>query len=335
MTTALSAGHTSMMVIAEEADKGTSPAIATGLRDNFTADPGITAVQKTIRLGENMQDRYNKGHVMTSYHMAGSVPQMVTPNGHIGYWLGMAIGDPSSAQQGGTAAYKHTYTPDDDLKTFSMWYARGGNQQVVIPYGAVDTLLIEQSPSDVLRSTVGIIGQKETINADDMTTADAYDTARKFHDAHLTVTGPVGATEVFSSSILVNNKYNVDKGRAHGSRFYNALIPGKREVTGTMELWFDDDGDYQNFWGSTSETTPDVAGDFTPIPLNFSWDSGELADTGFNYILALDVPEVAFEATNVIMEERIRQTIDWSAQYDTGDSYDIQAELTNTVVSYP
>ena len=334
MTTALSAGHTAEMVIAEEVTKGTSPAITTGLRDYFTGDPGINAVQTVI--GQvNAQHRHVVDHILGSYHMVGSIPQIVTPGGQIGYWLGMAIGDPASAAQGGTAAYKHTYTPDDDLKTFSLWYKRGGNQQVVIPYGVVNTLLLEQRPDDVLRSTVGIFGQNETINADDITTADAYDTARPFHNMHLTLTGPVNATQVYSSSILIDNKYSIDKGKVHGSRFYNTLVPGKREVTGTLELWFDDDGDYQSFWGSTSETTPDVAGAFSTVPLNFSWDTAEVADTGYNYIMALDIPEAVYKSTNVMIEDKIKQTIDWSAQYDASDAYDIQAELTNKVVSYP
>ena len=334
MTTALSAGHLSEIVIAEEVDKGTSPAIATGLRDYFYGDPGINPVQNVIDLG-NIQNRANLGHVLSDYHMVGSVPQIVTPGGHIGYWLGMAIGDPSSAQQGGTAAYKHTYTPDDDLKTFSMWYKRGGNQQVVIPYGLVNTLLLEQSPDDVLRMTTGLFGQKETINADDIDTADAYDTAAPFHNMDLTVTGPTNATEVHKSSVLIDNKYNLDKGKVHGSRFYKDAIPGKRMISGSMELWFDDDGDYQSFWGSTSDNTPDVDGEFNTIPLNFKWDTNVEIDTGYDYTLEIDLPEVVYKTNTVTIEERIRQVLGWSAQYDTGDSYEIEAYLTNKVVSYP
>ena len=334
MTTALSAGHLAEFVIAEEVDKGTPPAIATGLRDYFVGDPGINPVQNVIR-NEAMQFRHRVNHVMSSYHMVGSPTQVVTPNGHIGYFLGMAIGDPSSAQQGGTAAYKHTYTPDDDLKTFSMWYKRGGNQQVVIPYGIVNTLLIEQNLDDVLRMTTGLFGQKETINADDIATADAYDTAGAFHNMDLAVTGPVNAAEVHKSSILIDNKYDIAKGKVHGNRFYKTAVPGKREVTGAIELWFDDDGDYQSFWGSTSETTPDVDGEFNTIPLNFKWDTNVEIDTGYDYTLELDLPEVVFEATTINIEDRIRQVINWSAQYDTGDAYEIEAYLTNKVVSYP
>lgn len=334
MTTPLGAGHLAEMVIAEEVTKGTSPAITTGLRDYFMGDPGVNPVQTVIDLG-NMQHRHRVGHALSDYHMVGSPTQIVTPNGHIGYWLGMAIGAESSVQQGATAAYKHTYTPADDLKTFSMWYKRGGNQQVVIPYGLVNTLLLEQSPNDVLRSTVGLFGQTETINADDITTADAYDTARAFHNMDLAVTGPTNAAKVYKSSILVDNKFDIEKGKVHGSRFYEDAVPGKREITGTMEMWFNDDGDYQSFWGSTSDTTPDVNGEFSTIPLNFKWDTNVVIADTYEYTLEIDLPEVLYRTNTVTIEDRIRQTINWSSQYDTVDTYEIEAYLTNKVVSYP
>lgn len=334
MTTALGAGHLSEMVIAEEVTKGTSPAITTGLRDYFMGDPGINPVQTVIDLG-NIQNRHRVGHALSDYHMVGSPTQIVTPGGHIGYWLGMAIGAESSAQQGGTAAYKHTYTPADDLKTFSMWYKRGGNQQVVIPYGLVNTLLLEQAPNDVLRSTVGLFGRTETINADDIATADAYDTAGAFHNMDLAVTGPTNAAQVHKSSILIDNKYDVEKGKVHGSRFYEAAVSGKREISGTMEMWFNDDGDYQSFWGSTSDVTPDVDGEFSTIPLNFKWDTNVFIEDPYEYALEIDIPEALYRTSTITIEDRIRQTINWSAQYDTTDTYEIEAYLTNAVVSYP
>lgn len=333
MTTELSAGHISELVIAEEVTKGIPPAIATGLRDYHLDGLDINPIQKVIPLG-NVQQRHRFGYVLGKYHMKGVVPQNVTPNGHIGYWLGGAIGGPSSAQQGGTVAYKHTYTPADDLPTHSAWLKRGGNQQVLIPYVVVDKLLLEQN-IDVLKSTTTIIGQKDPLNSDDFTTADAYDTINPFQNIDLAVTGPVGAADVFNSKILIDNKYNVDKGYVHGSRFYNALVPGKREITGQFEIWFDDDGDYQSFWGSSAATTPTDTGEYSTVPLNLKWDSNIEAASGYNYCLEIDLPEAVYVATEVKIEDRIRQIIDWSAQYDTSDTYEIEAYLTNKVVSYP
>lgn len=338
MTTALSTGILSEMVIAEEVTKGTPPAIGTGLRDYFTDDPGINAVENVIKLG-NVQKRHVVTHVLSSYHMEGSIPQICTPGGHIGYWLGLAIGYnevTGSVQQGATAAYKHTYTPTDDLDTFTLWLKRGGNQQVVIPYGVVNTLTLTQSVDDVLRADIGFVGQKETINTDDFTEADAYDTVRPFANHDLTVTGPTNATKVHNSVINFNNNYKVEDGKVHGSRFFADMVPGKREVTGSFDLWFDDDGDLQSFWGSTSDTTPDVAGVISPVSLVFTWDTTIEADTGYNYKLVVTVPEAIYTATTVELSDgRIKQTVEWSAQYDTGDSYEVQVELTNLAVSYP
>ncbi len=334
MTTANSPGFLAKMVIAEEVTKGTSPAISTGLRDYFTDDPGINPEPNIIDLG-NAQHRHIVDHVMSDYHMVGSVPQIVTPGGHIGYWLGMAIGNPTSAQQGGTSAYKHTYSPANDLKTFSMWYQRGGNQQIVMPYGLVNTLTLDQGVDDVLRSSIDIYGRTETINSDDFSTAGAYDIIEPFHNMDLTVTGPTNASQAHKSTLVLSNNYNLALGKVHGSRFYEAAVPGKRSITGTIELWFDDDGDVQRFWGSTSDTTPNVDGIFSTVPLNFKWDTNVEADTGYNYALEIDIPGAMYKTSTVTIGDRIKQSIGFSAQYDTVDAYEVEAYLTNTTVSYP
>lgn len=331
MTTVNSAGHLAELVIAQEVTKGTSPAITTGLRDYFPEDPGINPVQTMIPL-DNIQPRYRMGHVHGKYFIEGNIPQIVTPGGHIGYWLSGAIGSPTSAQQGGTAAYKHTYSPANDVPTFSAWFARGGNQQVVIPYSVVNSLKLVQD-ENVLRSQVNIIGQKDTINADDITTADAYDTATPFHNTNLTVTGPTNAANAFNTKIEINNNFDVKDGFVHGSRFYTALVPGKRLVSGSFEIWFDDDADYESFWGAA--TSPIASGAYTPIPLNFKWDTEIEAASGYNYVVELDIPEVEYLATSVKIDKRIHQQVTWAAQYNAVAGYDIEAYLINKVVSYP
>ena len=330
MTLAGTAGHLAEMAVMKEATAGTTPAISatTTFRDYFTDDPGINAVQNVIKLG-NIQKRHNVGHVLSAYHMEGSIPQIVTPQGDLGLFLVCALGTDTSAQLGGTTAYSHTYANNDDLKTFSLWYKRGGNQQIAIPYGVVNTLELTQSVDDVLRMSVGFIGQKETINADAFGSMEDYDIVEPFHNMDLTVTGPTNATQVHNTTISINNNFDITNGRVHGSRFYNSMIPGKRDITGSFDVWFDDDGDYQSFWGSTTDTTPDINGVFDTIPLLFTWDTNVEADTGYNYTLVVDIPEAVYETTTVTIGDRIKQTVNWSAQYDTGDSYEVNVVLTN------
>ena len=328
MTTGNSAGFLAEMAVAPEATKGTSPAIATAQRDYFDSDPGINGVQNVTRLG-HIQKRHNITHILSSYHVEGSIPLVVTPEGTLGHYLVCALGADTEAQQGGTTAYTHTFTNSDDPETFSMWYLRGGNQEVVIPYCVVNTLNITQSVDDALRATIGFIGQKETISTDDIDTAVAYDTNTPFHNMHLSVTGPVNAATVHNSSIDINNNYDVSRGKVHGSRFYTSMVPGQRDVSGSFDLWFDDDGDYQNFWGSTSDTTPDVLGEYTPVSLVFKWDLGDNFDGTYDRYLEITVPEAVYETTTVSIGERIVQTVNWHANYDTGDSYEIQVVLQN------
>jgi Phage tail tube protein len=333
MTTAKSAGFMSEMVIAEEVTKGTTPAITTGLRDYFTGDPGINPVQGTIDAG-NVQLRHVPYHIPGSYHMAGNIPQIVTPNGHLGYWLGLAIGDPVDTGLGGTA-YSHLYHPDDDLKTFSIWFRRGGNQQVVIPYGVVNTLELRQAPDDVLRSSVGFIGKTESANSDDFLTSAGYDVIKPFQNSDLNVTGPANAAQIHNSVVTINNGYDVDRGGVHGSRTYAAMVPGKRQITGSFDMWFDDDGDYKNFWGSSTATEPNECGVYDPIPLELEWNSCVEASAGHDFSLTVSLPEVMYQSISVNIEGRVKQTVNWAAQYSASDTLDIEATLINQVDAYP
>lgn len=333
MTTANSATYLAEMAIALEDTSG-SAETTPDMYDYFSDDPGINPIQNVIRLG-NVQDRANLKHVLSDYHIEGSIPQIVEPEGMIGWWLKLALGALSSAAQGGTAAYKHTYTPADAIASFTLWLLRGGNQQVKVPYGTVLSLELSQALDDVLRSTVRIAGQKDLIATD--FGSSSYSTLDPFHNFMLEVsisgatTGQ--AAQVHNTVITIDNGIDLSDGRVHGSRFYNAVVTGKRTVSGSMDIWFDDDSEYEKFWGAAAAVTP---GNTTAVvPLIFTWDTGIEADTGYNYALVVTVPDAVYEATTVNLSgNRIVQHIDWYAEYDTGISAEVKVELTNTKTGY-
>jgi Phage tail tube protein len=333
MTTANSASYLSEMAVAEEATPGVA-ATTPDIYDCFTDDPGIVPVQNVIRDG-CVHSRSNKKHVLSNYHMDGSLPQMVEPEGMIGWWLKWALGGLSSAQEGATTAYKHTYTPAEELKSFTLWLLKGGNQQVKIPYGTVLGLELSQGLDDVLRSTIRTAGQKDEI-ATDFGSSD-YSLLDPFHNTMLAVsiagslTGQ--AAQVHNTVISIDNGINLDDGRTHGSRFYEAVVPGKLNVSGSNDIWFDDDIEYQRFWGDAAATSP--ASTSTPVPLIFTWDTGIEAGTGYNYQLVITIPAAIYESTTVNLGgNRVVQHIDWYAELDPVTSREIMIELTNTKTGY-
>ena len=333
MTTANSATYLAEMAVAEEATPGiaeTTPDIY----DCFTDDPGINPVQNVIRDG-CVRGRANLKHVLSNYHIEGSPPMIVDPEGMIGWWLKWVLGGLSSVQEGATTAYKHTYTPADELKTFTLWLLRGGNQQVKVPYGTVLSLELVQGLDDVLRSTVRIAGQKDQMTTD-FGSSD-YSQLDPFHNTMLGVS-IAGATtgqaaQAHNTVITIDNGIDLDDGRTHGSRYYNAVIPGKRNVSGSNDIWFDDDIEYERFWGAAATSSPLDVG--TPVPLIFTWDTGIEAGTGYNYQLVVTIPAAIYESTTVNLSgNRIVQHIEWYAENDPITSREVLVELTNTKTGY-
>ena len=326
---AATASYSAEMAIVKEATKGTVPAVSGAQREYFTDDPSINPVQTVMRL-PNITNRHVATHVLSDYHMEGSIPIIVTPEGVLGTLLACAVGPDTDALVNGTA-YSHTFEPADTLPTFSIWFKHGATLQRVINYGVVNTLEFTQDLDDALRVNASFVGQKDPINADDISTAGAYDTNEPFMNMDLTVTGPANATQVHKSTIMISNNYDVADGKVHGSRFYTTMIPGAREVTGSFDIWFDDDGDYQSFWGDSAAVTPDVDGDFSTIPLVFNWNTNDNFSTTYDRELTITIPEAVYESTTISLGNRVKQTINWSANYDTSDTYELQVVLQNAV----
>lgn len=332
MTSANSAGFLSDIAIKEEGTPGTAETVPAKY-DYMTDNPAIDPVQ-TVVPGGAVQNRARIKSVLGGYHMEGAIPFMVEPEGMIGWFLKWALGGVSSAVQGATAAYKHTYTPADALKTFTLWLKRAGNQEVKIPYTVINSLEFTQSVNDALRATAGIVGQKDTITTD--FGSASFSTLNPFANQHLTVS-IAGATtgqaaQVHNTTISIVNNFDVEKGRVHGSRFYTGLVPESRDVSGSFDVWFDDDIEYERFWGAAAATTPSATA--TPVALIFTWDTGIEAATGYNYILKITLPGVVYVATTVNVTGRSMQTVTFEGQYDTTATNEISAELTNTITTY-
>lgn len=323
-------GYDTELCIVKETTPGTTPAITGAQREYFTDDPNINPVQTTLKL-PTIGARHERKPVVADYHIEASLPIIVTPEGSLGTILTSALGDDTPALVG-TTAYTHTFAPSDSPSTLSIWFKYGTTFQRVINYCVVNTLEFSQDLDDALRVSASIIAMKDATNADDMSTAEAYDTLNPFMNANLTVTGPSNAAECHKSTISINNGYNVNDGKVHGSRFFNQLIPGKRSVTGSFDVWFDDDGDYQSFWGSSSAAEPST-GTHDTVELNFKWDMADDFDATYDHTLEIKIPEATYESTSITVGNRVKQTVNWMANYDTADAYEIQIILQNAVSS--
>lgn len=332
MTTANSASFLSRVAFEEEVTPGTA-GTTPDLYAYTSDDPGINPVQTTIQ-NVNVQNRDVTCITPSSYHIEGSIPLFATGE-NMGWFLKWLIGNVSSAQEGATTAYKHSYTPADTLKTFTTWVKRGENQQIKIPYCVVDSMELTQSIDDSLRAVFGIIGKSDSITADYGT--ENFDTLCPFGNQHLTVSiggsTSAQAAEVHNTTMNISNGFNVDSGRVHGSRFFSDLIPGKRSVSGSFDMYFNDDSEMQMFWGNSTATGP--ADELTSQPIVLMWDLGIAAGVGFNYILQVTVPGANYVSTTVnIGGDRVVQSVSFVGKYDTVAANAVSIELTNKTTDY-
>lgn len=335
MTSANSAAFLSDIAFAEEATAGTVETTP-DVYDFMTDDPAINPVQTVIKL-PTIQTREQRRSTAGDYHMEGNVPMFVDPEGALGFILECGIGASTSAQQGATSAYKHTWQPDDTLKTLTTWLKRGGNQQIKIPYTLVNTINFKQGLNEVLMMNVGIIGQKDQI-ADDFGDA-SYSTVTPFRSQDLTVSiagsDAAQAAQVHNVDLTIDNGFNIQDCMVFGSRHYAAHVGGKRKVSGSFDMWFDSDVEYERFWGDAATPATDPETEITATTLQFNWDTGIEADTGYNYELDIAMDEVIYESTKVsIGGGRVKQTVDFFAEYDATATNEIEFYLVNTVVSY-
>ena len=326
MTTTL--GYDSEMAIVRETTAGTVPAVSGAQREYFTDDPGINPVQTVVKL-PTVGARYERKPIFSDYHVEGSIPIIVTPEGALGTLLTSALGADTSALVSGTA-YSHTFAPSDTPSTLSIWMKYGTTFQREVNYVVVNSLTLTQAPDDALRASADFLAQKDIVNAEDITDAAAYDTLDPFMNMDLTVTGPANATQAHNSSITFNNNYDVADGKVHGSRFFTAMVPGKRAVTGSFDMWFDSPNDYKSFWGATDATEPDVNGDFSTIPLVFTWNNNSNFSTTYDHSIIINVPDAVYESTSITVGNRVKQTITWSASYGTAEGYEVNVVIQNT-----
>jgi hypothetical protein len=330
MTVNDSISRASGFAVAEESVAGTAETVPV-VYDYLTDDPSIQANQNTM-IHRSILSRTAHNASVASYSMSGTISTIAEPDGILGWLLKWAMGDVTSTQVGATTAYSHEFETTDSLDTFTTWFNRGTAQKIKMPYCMLDGIEFAQAVDDVLKVSCPFVGKTEEETADYGT--PSYSLVTPFANANLLVyVDDVEVTEAHNSSISLSNNIDIGLGRVHGSRFYTALVPGDRTVTGSVDLYFNDSSMYRQFWGDTSATSPTEFVD--PVNLKFNWDLGIEAGTAVDYELEIEIPKAVITNSTVsISGTRVVQTIDFEALWDETDETDIIATLVNKVTSY-
>lgn len=147
-----------------------------------------------------------------------------------------------------------------------------------------------------------------------------------FHEINVT-TGPASA-KVRSMTMNINNNVGSDSGRGLGSRFPYLLRADQRETTLDLDLYFDDTGELENFWGNAAGPLE------SSVPNEFSleFEIKQAGATTGDPMVTIELPRCIHTSQSLEPSgrDRMEQSVSVTALQDNfaGDSKDSEIKVT-------
>lgn len=242
---------------------------------------------------------------------------------NIGEFLRMAIGAPSSAQQGVTTAYKHTFTPAStiQLPSYTFHLDRGLSVKKY-NLGVVSKLKFSGAAEGLVLMDAEVMAQNEA--SGDIGTP-TYAEAGQLEFFHTTVKFAGSAP---STPIVKSWSVELDPGvipfRPLNQTQYPAdfLARGPYKVSGDMVLYFEDETERAKFIAATNTT------------LEFVIDGANIASS-YDYMLDILCSQVRYKAFPFGDEDGLLGAkVKWEAYYDTSTSAIAVVYIINTKTTY-
>lgn len=239
-------------------------------------------------------------------------------------WAGS--GSSTSAQQGATAAYKHTIKPTLVSNPITVEERRGTLNKSTI----LDGTVLQEVRLEYAKSFLAVAGQAlgRRDNVDQAPSVPTWESKRTFLK-HQSVVSLGSAVYGVKSSRVVMRRKVIEDDYEVGDRFRKGIDIGPAEVTFEIEAGLRDlTLEKRSMGGSGTATTPQP----DPIYNNDTivWTSEELAAAGFPYKLEVDLPRSHWERTEIESKagEPIYQKLTNRALWN--GSKVVQIDLTNT-----
>lgn len=203
-----------------------------------------------------------------------------------------ALGRVVTAGPSGSGHYAHDIYPSGALPVgLRLEIGRTGEAGGTFTYKGclVNQMVLNCTVGEPLTATFSFLGKDETASPTNPTTATSISAVNPltFDEGAITIDG--NSQEVAGFSITVNNNLMEDKG-ALGTR-YRVAIPktGFRDVTGSLNLEFDNLDMYNKYTGGTE----------TALKLLFTAD--DMAAGTQPYTFELDCPRIIFTGTTPVV----------------------------------
>lgn len=287
--------------------------------DTFQPDPGVVILDPVAQ-------RARKDKVLTKFRARGNIGAWeVKPEDIIGEALYGVLGAVSSAQQGGTSAYKHTFTPADTIKS---WTLRKGVElnELVYPGCLFNQLTFQTRHPEILKAILEVFGvgaapSKVSLGTPTFSALQPF----VYHQCTITLAGSDKSTLVYDASVVINNNIPINRG-GHGNKYIPKIRVGDRVVNGKLSTYFDETDQYDAF----------IAG--TEFTLNLKW-VGATIEGSYKYTLELDLAKCVYRSRGAPEIKSIKEPLAVDAPFDAlykTDSYnaEMKAYLTNTITSY-
>lgn len=291
------------------------------LSESFKLDKNVVMTQ-SIR-GSAAHSVHQEGANRTS----GDLQVEVQP---VGMWtlFKHALGRAFTAGPSGSGHYHHRILPSGNLPE-GLRVEVGRDQGGTFTYKGVkiNTLELNCAVGEPLKATFGCLGYDETQSTGVPTapsaTAISSTSPYNFDQATVYVGGTSNAIEVTSLTLNVNNNLKEDKGKL-GSK-YRAAIPrnGFREVTGTLNVEFDNLYNYNRFINQTEHA------------MQVSFVSDQMAAGTTPHSLNVFLPRVVFtgETPSASGPELIYHNLPFVALFDSGEGDQEKDEIRLQVIT--
>ena len=255
----------------------------------------------------------------TSHASAGSI-ELEGNYEEIDTLLLHAVGAVASAQQGGTSAYKHTFTLTKAAKAVGLSLEVERDASAFF-YEAckINSITFRQDPNEFLRIVLDIMGRTETTGSE---TSATLPTDLPIHESQFAFTIDAGAVAVNNFSCTLNNA--LENRKALGTTVPKEIVrTGQIVASGSFDLDFADLTEYANFQALTS------------IAIVAKW-TGALVDTGFNNELTLTMPVCKYIGDTPVVGGRGVVTVPYSFEAIEGSRGaldEFQIDLINTATA--
>ncbi|NVM20590.1 MAG: hypothetical protein HWN68_02280 [Desulfobacterales bacterium] len=285
-------------------------------RESIIPDPGWIIPETA---GRRAFEKKTAG----AYRGRGNVEFPIEPENGITkilYWL---LGSKTSAQQGGTAAWKHTFKPADTIKSFTgrVGVSDVTTRERILGGCLANALTVRFAHGREMQAIAEVFNAgKETHGAIGSATFSDLD-AFVFSQGSVEFAESAKAI-VAEGEVRINNRIPFDFG-VIGDDTFPKIRVGKRLVDGRLSLAFDDTTEYARF----------LAGTEFKLEL---LTQGPVITGSYYYRFDITLPKCVYlrdTAPHVDRREQILLDAPFQAFYNPSDQYEVMIEVTNKETS--